>query len=139
VILSVAVSEVPLREAVITADVSLDTAFVVTENVTEVVPAATTAVPGAVTELEPLVTLTVTPPLGAGLPSVTVAFSPTPPATCVELKETALTVGGSNVKVAVLETEPSFAVIVMFVAFATGNVEIENEAVDWPAGTTTLA
>ena len=92
-----AVTESPLRDAVMAALDSDPTASVLAANVAEDLPAATVTDIGTVADLELLESLTIKPPVGAGPVRVTVPVELDPPVTTagfivIELREAGLIV-----------------------------------------------
>ena len=83
------------------ADTVLATALVVTVKVAVVAPAATVTLAGTVAAALLLDKLTVSPPVGAALPKVTVPVDEVPPVTEVGFSVTDETVGGFTVRLAV--------------------------------------
>jgi hypothetical protein len=84
-----------------------------TEKVAEVAAAAIVTLAGTVAaDVLLLASLTTTPPVAAGPLMVAVPVEVAPPTTEVGFKVTDERVGALTVSVAVLETDPSFAVIV---------------------------
>ena len=112
VIVSVAVFDTLPRVAVKVAAVLVATATVLTVNVPEVFPAATTTDATTVAEFELLDNFTVIPPVGAAPLSVTVPVDEPPPVTAVGLRLTDKRFAGLTVKLAVFETAPLLAVMV---------------------------
>jgi hypothetical protein len=86
---------------VIVAEVTELTAVVLAEKVAVVAPAATVTFAGTVAAPLSLDSVTVAPPAGAALPSVTVPVEETVPTTVLGLNDTDDSVGGLMVKVAV--------------------------------------
>lgn len=84
-----AVLETPLRVAVIVAVAELETPVVATLKVAEVAPAATVTFAGVVAGAPEALRVTVIPPAGAAVPSVTVPTATFPPTTEVGLTLTA--------------------------------------------------
>src|SRR5438477_11780795 len=98
---SVAVLATALRVAVMVTAVTAVTALLVIANVAVVAPAATVTEAGTVAALRWLLArVTIAPPTGAALPSVTLPVLPTPPVTAAGV--TVTTSGGFTVSVAVL-------------------------------------
>ena len=99
------------------------TAFVVTVNVFEAVPAATTRLEGTVAAAELLLErLTVAPPAGAMPVSITVAVEGVPPITLAGLTARADSAGGATVRVAVCVDWPWVAVMETDVVTVTADV-----------------
>jgi len=84
------------------------------------------------------VKVTLTPPAGAGLPSVTVPLAGVPPVTEVGAMDRANAKAGLTVRTAVAVTEPVDAEMVATVEAATFEVVTVNLAVVAPAATNTL-
>jgi len=139
VIVRLAVTVVLTSFAEIVAVTEVATADVVTLNVAEVAPAGIVTVAGGVALLLPDVSVTTSPPLGAGPLRVTVPVETFPPMTDVGDNVTLINVAGEIVKVAVFETVPKFAPIVARVDTATGEVVIVKVVEVDPAGTVTDA
>ena len=85
---SVAIAEIPLAEPVITAEVWVATAVVLTVKVDEVLPADTVTVAGTVAFVELLLNLTTNPPFAAASVSFKVAVLDIPPGTAAGLTVT---------------------------------------------------
>ena len=83
------------------AETVLATAVVVTVKVAVVAPAATVTLAATVAAALLLDKLTVSPPVGAALPKVTVPVDEVPPVTEVGFSVTDETVGGFTVRFAV--------------------------------------
>ena len=139
VTVNVAVAVVVPTVPVIVEGVLEATGVVVTVNAPVVLPAATVTVAGTVADEELEDRPTEKPPVGAGPLSVTVPVEETPPMTDVGATLTALTVGGTIVKVAELVLVPRVAVIEAGVLVATPVVVIVNVPVIDPDGTVTVA
>jgi hypothetical protein len=75
----------PFRLAVIVALLGFFVVFVVTVNIFDVVPAATSTLGGTVASVLELARFTVAPPVGAAAVSVTVPVEEPPPTTVVGL------------------------------------------------------
>ena len=125
----------------IVTDASAAILALVTVNVPVVAPAATVTVPGTVAAdvlLEDAVS--VKPPVGAGLDSVTVPVEfAIPPTTVVGFRASVVTVGAVTPTVAVLLVVPVVPVIVAVTFEATATVVAVNVAVLEPAATVTDA
>jgi hypothetical protein len=134
---SVAVFEVLLAVAVIVVLVLDATATVVTVKVAVVAPVATVTEAGTVAELELLLRLTASPPVGAAEEIVTVPVEEAPPVTDVGLSESAVGTGAVMVRVAVCEELLAVAVIVALVFAETAIVVTVKVAVVAPAATVT--
>lgn len=87
-------------------DVDLVTRLVVIVNVALVLPLAIVTLAGTRAADELSLNDTTTPPLGAGLPNLTVPREVAPPLTLVGLTESALNTGRTTVSVAVFVTPP---------------------------------
>jgi len=90
-----------LKVAEIVADAVLATAVVVTVKVAVVAPAATGTLAGTVAAALLLDRVTVSPPVGAALPKVTVPVDEVPPVTEVGFSVTDETAGGFTINVPV--------------------------------------
>jgi hypothetical protein len=88
--------------AVSVAVVAAATGDVVAVKSTEVAPPGTVTDPGTVTAGSLLVRPTISPPVGAGVPRVTVPMTDVPPITLDGVTATPVTAGGSTVNVALL-------------------------------------
>jgi len=130
--------EVPVV-AVITADVTVETAVVDTAKLAVVDPAATVTVVGTVAAELPLDRVTIVPPAAAGPLNVTVPVEEAPPDTDVGFNVTEATVTGLIVKVAVNDTVPDVAVMVAATGAETPTVFTVNVPDVWPAATVTEA
>lgn len=114
-------------------------AAVVTVKIAEVAPAATVTLAGVVADALSSDSVTVAPPTGAGLDSVTVPVELEPPVTVVGFILTAVTPGGFTARFADWVTPLKDAEIVTGVAVATDEVVRLKFAVVFPAGTVTVA
>ena len=137
-IVSVAVLEPP-RVAMMTGVVVDPTPTVETVKVAVVWPAATMTLPETAAAALLLARETAMPPVGAGPSSVTVPVDVLPPTTTVGLTVRVVSAGELTVRVAVLETLPSVAVITGEAVVATAEVETVNVAVVSPDKTVTDA
>jgi hypothetical protein len=124
VTVSGAVTVLPLRAAEIVALTVDDTGVVEMVNVPVVEVAAMVAVPSTVTPLAvlPLDTVTVKPPVGAGLEIVTVPWDGFPPITVVGFRDKLSNVGAVTVSGADALSTPAVAVTVVDVLAATAVV-----------------
>ena len=102
-------------------------------------PAATMTLPETVAAALLLARETAMPPVGAGPSSVTVPVELLPPTITVGLTVRVVSAGELTVRVAVLETLPSVAVITGEAVLATAEVETVNVAVVPPEETVTDA
>jgi len=138
-IVSVAVWLVPLSEAEIVAAVVAATGVVVIVNVVELAPAGIVTVDDVLALVLLEVTVTVSPPAGAGPFRVKVPVEDVPPITEAGLTVTPVRVAGLMVRVAVTDVPFRVAVIVADVDVATAVVVIVAVAEVAPAGTTMVA
>lgn len=144
VTVSVALADCPPAAAPMLLVVLDPTDSVVTVNVALVAPAVTVTVEGTVAAdvlLE--VRATDVPPVGAGVPRVTVPVEGLPPTTDVGFRETAVTTGGVTVRVALtvevpLDEAVNVAVMVTEVDEATGFVFTVKVVDVAPAGIVTV-
>ena len=90
-----------------------------------------------VADLELLVNLTVSPPVGAAALNLTVPVTVVPPGTDSEFNVSEVRIGGLIVIVTVLVTVPALAVITTDFAVVTPFVVAVNPIVSWPAATVT--
>jgi hypothetical protein len=136
VTVSAAVFVTPAATPVIVTEIDEATPRVVTANVAEVVPTGTLTLAGTVAAavLE-LVSVTVSPPVGAKPSSVTVPVEGFPPTTLAGATVTEEREAGRTVSVAVLVTPEYTAVMVTEVETATPVVPTVNVAVVAPAAT----
>jgi hypothetical protein len=138
VTLRVAVWVTPLVPEIVTV-VVLETVWVVTVKVVDVLPAGTVTLEGTVaTEVRLLESVTTEPPVGAGPERVTVPVEGVLPLTVVGLSVKELSVGEFTASVAVFAAPPYVPVIVADVFDATASVVIVKVAVVAFAGTVTL-
>lgn len=137
--LRVALAEVPARLAVSVAVVAVATAEVVTLNVAVVAPAVTFTVTGTTALVELEVRATAIPPVGAGLPRVTMPEAGEPPISDVGATLSAVTVGATIVNVALAVTPCREPEIVEEVVLETPTVLTVNVAEVAPAETVTFA
>ena len=115
------------------------TALVVTANVALLAPGATVTDAGTVAALRLLLaSVTIAPPTGAAVPSVTVPVLPTPPFTAAGLTVTP-TSGGFSVSVTILDAPTEVAVMLACVTAVTAFVMTAKLAVVVPAATVTAA
>jgi len=133
----VAPIDVEDRLAVIFAVCEVDTAFVVTPNVAESLPAATTTLAGTTASLELLASLIVSPPVGADEEILTVPLADAPPGRLVGLTSTEESVGAFTVKSAFDELVPIEADIATTVFAFTEMVSMGKVAVMSPDPTVT--
>jgi hypothetical protein len=125
---------------VIVDTVDVVTVVVVTINVAVVAPAATVTLAGTVVAAESSDSVTIAPPAGAALVSVTVPVDELPPVTLVGLKASAdSAAGGVTVSVVVRFTPLYVAVSVTLVVAVTAVVLTLKVALVAPAATVTLA
>jgi hypothetical protein len=116
------------------------TTFVLTVNVALVCPAGIVTEAGTdTTGLALLVSAITAPPVPAGPLSVTVPVDVLPPATVVGLTLTETRASAVMVSVALVELDPTLAIIVAGVDFDTADVVIVNCAVVEPDATVTFA
>jgi hypothetical protein len=97
-----ALALLPFDVAVIVAVVAAATGDVVAVKSTEVAPPGTVTDPGTVTAGSLLVRPTISPPVGAGVPRVTVPVTDVPPITLEGATATPVMAGGLTVNVALL-------------------------------------
>lgn len=109
---SVVVTLTPLKEAVRVTVFTVATAVVLATKLPVWFPADINTVAGTMTDLSELVSLTVTPPLGAGPLSPTVPAEELPPETELGFTVIPTRLGGVTVSIAVRVELPHFAVIV---------------------------
>jgi hypothetical protein len=143
VTLSDAVRDTPALVAVIVTGVAAPTAVVVAVKFAAVLPDATVTLPGTVAAVLLLLKLTINPPAGAALVSVTVPCEDVPPTILVGFSATADNdaAGGGDVtvRVVVRVTPPALAVMLAEVDVVTAVVVIAKVAVVLPCATVTLA
>jgi hypothetical protein len=136
--LTVAVSVVVPKVALIVTVCAVVTATDVRLNVAVVCPPATVTVGGTVTR-GPLLEREITEPaLGAGPLIVTDPTADAPPATVLGATLTDVRAGAFTVRFAVLVDEPNVAVKVAVTTDGTGEVPIVKVVVSVPAGTVTV-
>src|SRR5215831_84466 len=114
------------------------TAWVVIAKVAVVALAGTVTEAGTVAAFMLLASVTIAPPTGAALPSVTVPVLPLPPVTAVG-KTLTLTSGGFSVSVTILDAPTHVAVMLACVTAVTAFVVTAKLALVAPAGTVTAA
>lgn len=129
----------PFNVPEIVAVTVLVTVVVVTVNVPEVEPAAITKEAGTVALVLLELSVTVTPPEGAGPFRLAVPVEEVPPVTVVGDTVIPVKAGGLIVKVADLAIEPWVPKIVTVVDLETPPVETVNVAVVAPPATVTVA
>ena len=129
----------PLRVAVIVANVLALTVLVVAVKVAVVAPARTVTFAGTLTEVWLLARLTSAPPDGAGVLRVTVPVELAPPRRLVGSSLSPVSPSGLIVNVAPIEVAPNVPVIVAEACAVTDFVVTVKVAVVAPAGTETLA
>ena len=112
-------------------------ALVLTWNVFVVAPAATVTVPCTVAATLLLASVTIAPPVGAALPSVTVPVLPLPPVTAAG-KTLTPTSRGFSVSVEFVDAPTHVAVMVTAVGTVTTLVLTTNVFVVAPAATVTV-
>ena len=136
VTVSDAVRVTPACVAVIVTGVEAPTAVVAAVKLAVVAPCATVTLPGTVAAVWLLLSVTVNPPTGAALVSVTVPCEDVPPATLVGFSDTADNDagggGGVTVSVVVRVTPPALAVMVAAVDVVTEVVAIAKVALVAP-------
>jgi len=130
-------SDFVLNLAVILAVAEAVTAFVETEKLAEVLPAATVTIDGTDAEPELLLRLTEIPTVGAAEPIVTVPVTIEAPVADDAPSVRAVNVGASTVKLPDSVLVPSLALIVAVALAATGVVETVKVAEVEPEGTVT--
>ena len=135
-IVSVA-DDVPFAEAVIVAAVVAATGVVVTLNDAVDEPAATVTDDGTLAAALFELSVTLMPPAGALLLSVTVPLALTPPVTCDGVTVSAVRAGAVIVSVAVRAMLPDAAVIVTRAGEVTWLVPIAKLPLTAPSATTT--
>jgi len=114
-------------------------AVVETVKVVDVAPAGIVTVAGTVAEVVVEASVTLSPPVGAGVAIVTVAVEGLPPVTTAGLSDRDDIAGGAIVSVAEPVWPLDDALIVDVVLAATAVVETVNVVEVNPAGTTTEA
>jgi hypothetical protein len=142
---SVAVRDVPLAEAVMTAVLVDEATDVVIVKVVLVAPPGTVTLAGTLAAAgSPLDSETTRPPVGAAADSVTVPVEVEPPVTVAGLSESEAGVGAEGggdepftVNVAVCVTPPALAVISATRLVDPATLETGNDALDEPSGTVT--
>src|SRR5436190_2149172 len=114
------------------------TAWVVIAKVAVVALAGTVTEAGTVAAFRLLASVTIAPPAGAALVSVTVPVLPTPPVTAVGFTATP-TSGGFSVSVTILDAPTHVAVMLACVTTVTEFVVTAKLALVAPAATVTAA